>query len=1105
MKDRPTWEKSVGFIKDTFLAKHSNLNPLCIVFSPIYNQSDKIFRDLLQSGYQLSVPIDTYYADWNKLSANVADHTKVMAAALRYVSQIPNLQSLNADMVAIDTEIKKNWDAGYRVVLVGHSQGNWFVNKAYEIRSLDADGATRSRNIQLPNQNKLSVVSIATPVSYVADGRKKWTSHCGDFINTVPNSLGGDVGSMTQCVISRIASTDLLQVVGGLINAGAHLSHHYLGYYLTDNSPAQEKVYQHLMDSLPDPGCGTDVTSCYLKETYAATTNVQNNWVVQNKSGYFSTDIRYSTMGYQTLYAANPPSSGVSNTTPVGALGCVTLRSRRVFTGPFTANFQLKHSGIGKSSVTLKRVSDDSVSVSFSIDNGAGKNIVSTIPSSKSGLATNYPGFREVKIVRTTTSVSLSFDGTVWTSNASDATSGYYLELDSQADSFGSGNTMDIAGLSVKRADTPPGNPSPPPLGTTTTITHILGPDNSLTLWLPSTSSYYTGGMVNDECRVGGWGDLYYCMIKANLTGLPKPAERVILRLYKYPEGGYRSQIYFDRLTSDITSGTKWWTRPSFTNITLLPQPVDGMWTEIDITDLYNAWQNGTYPNFGLQMRPFSASVNTANTFRSTLYADPAFRPRLVITSKVSGSSVPPPPPPPPSNTQPTITLSGANPLTVTIGTQFVEPGYTAIDPEDGNITAKVAITGTINTNVVGSYTRTYNVSDASGFAATTRTRTINVTAPTSPTSNTVLYPLSGNVCSYAWVTDYYYGFGQHNAELRVGGYGDWFYSLLKCTVPNAPKNAIKVVLRLRAYAGSYGGSRGQMYLDRVTSWWDNFTKWQTRPTGITITTLPAPVDNQWLEIDITDLYNDGSFSTHGIRLRPVANTNVFNTFRSPDYSDLTLQPHLVVTTATSIPNIPPPPPPSVVPLTGSCAVNGSLNHVNLQTGNTAYFGVGSSGGTGTIQYSWTGATNTNTSQSSQVYNSPGTYSVSIRLSDSASQQITVTCPQITVSSPTPVPNPTPGPVSVSQGTATPNPARTNSNIVIKVWGSNFAQGVTQLSLLSPNCALFNQCPLSVTVGSSSLIESQFSISTPGSYTLWLRNGTGNWILVPALTLRVTN
>lgn len=89
-------------------------------------------------------------------------------------------------------------------------------------------------------------------------------------------------------------------------------------------------------------------------------------------------------------------------------------------------------------------------------------------------------------------------------------------------------------------------------------------------------------------------------------------------------------------------------------------------------------------------------------------------------------------------------------------------------------------------------------------------------------------------------------------------------------------------------------------------------------------------------------------------------------------------------------------------PLTGTCSVNGLLNAVNLQTGSTAHFGAGSTGGTGTIHYAWTGITAGDVNNASQVYNSAGLYSVSVRIYDSASlpQQVNAACPQVTVVNP---------------------------------------------------------------------------------------------------------
>ena len=80
-------------------------------------------------------------------------------------------------------------------------------------------------------------------------------------------------------------------------------------------------------------------------------------------------------------------------------------------------------------------------------------------------------------------------------------------------------------------------------------------------------------------------------------------------------------------------------------------------------------------------------------------------------------------------NTAPTITLVGASTITVVQGGTFADPGATATDTQNGTLTEYIAVTGTVNTAVVGTYTLTYNVSDFDGLS-TTATRAVTVTAP---------------------------------------------------------------------------------------------------------------------------------------------------------------------------------------------------------------------------------------------------------------------------------------------------------------------------------------------------------------------------------------
>jgi hypothetical protein len=76
----------------------------------------------------------------------------------------------------------------------------------------------------------------------------------------------------------------------------------------------------------------------------------------------------------------------------------------------------------------------------------------------------------------------------------------------------------------------------------------------------------------------------------------------------------------------------------------------------------------------------------------------------------------------------PVITLKGADPLNLTNGAVFTDPGATAADAAEGT-SVDITGSGTVNTSVAGSYTVTYSASDAAGNAATAVTRTVIVAA----------------------------------------------------------------------------------------------------------------------------------------------------------------------------------------------------------------------------------------------------------------------------------------------------------------------------------------------------------------------------------------
>ena len=86
-----------------------------------------------------------------------------------------------------------------------------------------------------------------------------------------------------------------------------------------------------------------------------------------------------------------------------------------------------------------------------------------------------------------------------------------------------------------------------------------------------------------------------------------------------------------------------------------------------------------------------------------------------------------------PDTTLPVITLAGGVEISHEAGTVFVDPGFSAADDRDGDLTVKVVVTGTVDTANLGTYTLSYNVSDAAGNAAVAVTRKVTVTDTTAP------------------------------------------------------------------------------------------------------------------------------------------------------------------------------------------------------------------------------------------------------------------------------------------------------------------------------------------------------------------------------------
>jgi hypothetical protein len=112
--------------------------------------------------------------------------------------------------------------------------------------------------------------------------------------------------------------------------------------------------------------------------------------------------------------------------------------------------------------------------------------------------------------------------------------------------------------------------------------------------------------------------------------------------------------------------------------------------------------------------------VNTAGTYVVTYYSTDSAGATASATRSVVVAAA--------ANTLPTIALVGLSALSIPNGGPYIEYGATASDVEDGDLTASIVTTSTVDVNVAGTYTVTYRVTDSGGASASV-TRTVTVAA----------------------------------------------------------------------------------------------------------------------------------------------------------------------------------------------------------------------------------------------------------------------------------------------------------------------------------------------------------------------------------------
>ena len=164
-------------------------------------------------------------------------------------------------------------------------------------------------------------------------------------------------------------------------------------------------------------------------------------------------------------------------------------------------------------------------------------------------------------------------------------------------------------------------------------------------VWTTSTYSYAPGGggpgggRDDDVLKVGGWGDLYYSLIRFKLPPLRSTPQFAAIALFSKTLEDARSRstpVTVDRITQNwsFPDGDRlWWKdRPGVQPFTAetLPVPEGGRWYVIGLTELAQAWFDRKLDNYGIQIRPL-ANNNDFAIFASSDAPDKSKIPRLLF------------------------------------------------------------------------------------------------------------------------------------------------------------------------------------------------------------------------------------------------------------------------------------------------------------------------------------------------------------------------------------------------------------------------------------------------------------------------------------------
>lgn len=138
-------------------------------------------------------------------------------------------------------------------------------------------------------------------------------------------------------------------------------------------------------------------------------------------------------------------------------------------------------------------------------------------------------------------------------------------------------------------------------------------------------------------CEIGGWGDDYYSWLQFDISSVPtsKTIISAVLAVYVYFKEATSPAPQIKLITQSWDEDTLTWSNQPSSTTDYMAEPewnTETGWQYIDITDIFNAWYTGEYPNCGVGFYPTNTN-HTQNYFYSIDYTDDtSLREKLTVT-----------------------------------------------------------------------------------------------------------------------------------------------------------------------------------------------------------------------------------------------------------------------------------------------------------------------------------------------------------------------------------------------------------------------------------------------------------------------------------------